>query len=154
MERKIMMNKKKKIFAIIMMIAIVMVIYLCLCCVPKAKYTLLVLAEIASVFAEMLVFRAMLKRERSATRRCALVAGKLESIFATVFRQVAMNRFEAAMHEGRSRGELSAERLSTAIARELAKRGIGSIRMNFPGCGNEWMLFYEVYGIIKKIREL
>ncbi|WP_245874777.1 M3 family oligoendopeptidase [Desulfobulbus oralis] len=74
--------------------------------------TPLVLAETASVFAEMLVFRAMLKRERSATRRCALVAGKLESIFATVFRQVAMNRFEAAMHEGRSRGELSAERLS------------------------------------------
>ena len=75
--------------------------------------TPLVLAETASVFAEMLVFKAVLREERSPERRRALLCGKLESIFATVFRQVAMHRFEAAMHEGRrAEGELAAERLS------------------------------------------
>ena len=75
--------------------------------------TPLVLAETASVFAEMLVFKAMLAREKSAAARRALICEKLESVFATVFRQVAMNRFEAAMHEGRrDLGELSADQLS------------------------------------------
>lgn len=75
--------------------------------------TPLVLAETASVFAEMLVFKAMLQRETSAEARRALICQKLESIFATIFRQVAMNRFEQAMHEGRRNlGELSAEQLS------------------------------------------
>ena len=76
--------------------------------------TPLVLAETASVFAEMLVFKAMLRQEESAEARRALICQKLESIFATIFRQVAMNRFEQAMHEGRRNlGELSAEQLST-----------------------------------------
>ncbi|NLZ16962.1 MAG: M3 family oligoendopeptidase [Desulfobulbaceae bacterium] len=76
--------------------------------------TPLVLAETASVFAEMLVFKAMLARIDSLEQRRALLCQKLESIFATVFRQVAMNRFEKAMHEGRRNcGELSAEQLSS-----------------------------------------
>ncbi|MDO5675498.1 MAG: M3 family oligoendopeptidase [bacterium] len=75
--------------------------------------TPLVLAETASVFAEMLVFKAMLQQEQSAEAKRALICRKLESIFATIFRQVAMNRFEKAMHEGRrNQGELSAEQLS------------------------------------------
>lgn len=75
--------------------------------------TPLVLAETASVFAEMLVFKALLGRESSRALRRALICQKLESIFATIFRQVAMNRFEQAMHEGRRTvGELSAEQLS------------------------------------------
>ncbi len=74
--------------------------------------TPLVLAETASVFAEMLVFKAQLAREPDAAARRALICRKLESIFATVFRQVAMNRFEKAMHEGRRQGELSADELS------------------------------------------
>ena len=74
--------------------------------------TPLPLAETASVFAEMLVFRAMLAREKTPAARRALICEKLESVFATVFRQVAMNRFEAAMHEGRKQGELSADQLS------------------------------------------
>jgi len=43
----------------------------------------------------------------------AFIAQKLESIFATVFRQVAMNRFEDAIHNRRrEQGELSGEELS------------------------------------------
>ena len=75
--------------------------------------TPLVLAETASVFAELLVFRAQLDLIRDPAGRRAFICQKLESIFATVFRQVAMNRFEDAMHTGRrQQGELSADQLS------------------------------------------
>lgn len=74
--------------------------------------TPLVLAETASVFAEFLVFQAQLELIDDDRRRRAFICQKLESIFATVFRQVAMNRFEHLMHEGRrERGELSSETL-------------------------------------------
>ncbi|MDR3630917.1 MAG: M3 family oligoendopeptidase [Desulfocapsaceae bacterium] len=75
--------------------------------------TPLVLAETASVFAELLVFKAQLALLSSAQEKRAFICQKLESIFATVFRQTAMNRFEKLMHEGRrNQGELSKERLS------------------------------------------
>lgn len=75
--------------------------------------TPLVLAETASVFAELLVFKAQMEHMVAPEARRAFICQKLESIFATVFRQVAMNRFEAAMHAARRQeGELSAEQLS------------------------------------------
>ena len=75
--------------------------------------TPLVLAETASVFAELLVFKAQLALLSSAQEKRAFICQKLESIFATVFRQTAMNRFEKLMHEGRrNEGELSKERFS------------------------------------------
>ena len=75
--------------------------------------TPLVLAETASVFAELLLFRHQLALLDNKAERRAFVAQKLESIFATVFRQIAMNRFEDAVHnERRRQGELSSERIS------------------------------------------
>lgn len=75
--------------------------------------TPLVLAETASVFAEMLVFQSQLALLTDASQKRAFICQKLESIFATVFRQTAMNRFEKLMHEGRrNKGELSSELLS------------------------------------------
>ena len=75
--------------------------------------TPLVLAETASVFAEMLVFQSQLALLTDPAQKRAFICQKLESIFATVFRQTAMNRFEKRMHEGRrSQGELSSETLS------------------------------------------
>ena len=74
--------------------------------------TPLVLAETASVFAELLVFKSQLARLDDPNQQRAFICQKLESIFATVFRQVAMNRFEERMHNGRRElGELSAEQL-------------------------------------------
>ena len=76
--------------------------------------TPLVLAETASVFAELLVFKSQLELLTDQTAKQAFVCQKLESIFATVFRQVAMNRFEHLMHEGRrTQGELSSDQLCT-----------------------------------------
>ncbi|NTV15117.1 MAG: M3 family oligoendopeptidase [Desulfobulbaceae bacterium] len=75
--------------------------------------TTLVLAETASVFAESLLFKSQLELIDDPRQRRAFTCQKLESIFATVFRQVAMNRFEDLIHNGRrDSGELSAEALS------------------------------------------
>ncbi|PIE72371.1 MAG: oligoendopeptidase F [Deltaproteobacteria bacterium] len=75
--------------------------------------TPLPLAETASVFAELLVFKSQLSLLQQPEERRAFICQKLESIFATVFRQTAMNQFEQAMHNGRRQhGELSCEQLS------------------------------------------
>ncbi|THB70567.1 MAG: M3 family oligoendopeptidase [Desulfobulbaceae bacterium] len=74
--------------------------------------TPLVLAETASVFAELLIFKSQLEALTDPAEKRAFICQKLESIFATVFRQVAMNRFEQRMHQGRrTHGELSADKL-------------------------------------------
>ncbi len=76
--------------------------------------TPLVLAETASVFAELLIFHDQLAMIEEPARRKAFICQKLESIFATVFRQISMNRFEDLIHNGRrEQGELSTEQLST-----------------------------------------
>jgi oligoendopeptidase F len=74
--------------------------------------TPLTLAETASVFGETVVFGRLLAQDTTAQSRLALLAEHLEDIIATVFRQVAMNRFEELVHTGRrEQGELSVERL-------------------------------------------
>jgi hypothetical protein len=61
----------------------------------------------------MLVFRRLMREEKDPKVRLALLCGKLEDAFATVFRQVAMTRFEQALHEARrSEGELPLERVN------------------------------------------
>ena len=73
--------------------------------------TPLPMAETASVFGEMLVFRSLMDKAKSRGEKLSLLTNKLEQIFATVFRQVAMNRFEDVIHnERRDIGELSSER--------------------------------------------
>ncbi|MDG4476685.1 M3 family oligoendopeptidase [Thiovibrio frasassiensis] len=76
--------------------------------------TTLVLAETASVFAELLLFNSQVKLLTNPEERRAFICQKLESIFATVFRQVSMNRFEHAVHNARREsGELSQEQLAS-----------------------------------------
>lgn len=76
-------------------------------------YTPLTTAEMASVFAEMLVFSDLMDKEADAEARLAMLIAKIEDTFATVFRQVSMNRFEHGMHTARrGEGELPTERLS------------------------------------------
>jgi oligoendopeptidase F len=73
--------------------------------------TPLTTAETASVFGEMLVFQDLRSRERDPKVRLAMLTSKLEDSFATAFRQIAMNRFEHAMHTARrDEGELTSER--------------------------------------------
>jgi oligoendopeptidase F len=73
--------------------------------------TPLTLAETASVFGETVVFERLLSEDSSPASRLALLAENLEDTIATVFRQVAMNRFEDSVHTARrEEGELSVER--------------------------------------------
>ena len=73
--------------------------------------TPLTLAETASVFGEMLTFRAVLAAETDPARRRILLAGKVEDMLNTVVRQVAFYQFETRVHDERRRGELLPERL-------------------------------------------
>ena len=73
--------------------------------------TPLTLAETASVFGEMLTFRAMLDRERDPTRRRVMLAGKVEDMLNTVVRQIAFYEFERRLHDERRAGELTVERI-------------------------------------------
>jgi oligoendopeptidase F len=73
--------------------------------------TPLTLAETASVFGETVVFSRLLEEDSSPASRLALLAENLEDTIATVFRQVAMNRFEDLVHTARrEEGELSVPR--------------------------------------------
>jgi oligoendopeptidase F len=74
--------------------------------------TPLTLAETASVFGEALVFGRMLDEVTDDEARLGLLAERIDSAIATVFRQMAMNRFEHLMHtRRRAEGELSVERI-------------------------------------------
>ena len=73
--------------------------------------TPLTLAETASVFGETVTNNALLAQLDDPNERFALLASTLEDSIATVFRQVAMNRFEHSVHTARREdGELSSER--------------------------------------------
>lgn len=73
--------------------------------------TPLTLAETASVFGETITSNALLAELEDPGDRFSLLASTLEDSIATVFRQVAMNRFEDAVHtERRDQGELSVDR--------------------------------------------
>ena len=73
--------------------------------------TPLTLAETASIFGETIVLERLLERAPDAAGRLDLLAGSLDGAVAAVFRQVAMNRFEHAVHtERRERGELATDR--------------------------------------------
>ena len=75
--------------------------------------TPLTLAETASVFGEALTFKRLLAEETDADRRLDLLAGRIDDAVATVFRQIAMNRFEARVHGARrDEGELAPDRFS------------------------------------------
>jgi len=73
--------------------------------------TPLTLAETASVFGEMLTFRALLDAERDKARRRVMLAGKVEDMLNTVVRQIAFYRFEQKLHAERREGELVPDRI-------------------------------------------
>ena len=75
--------------------------------------TPLTLAETASVFGEAVTNNALLDQLDDAGARFALLASTLEDSIATVFRQIAMNRFEHSVHAARrDEGELSVDRFN------------------------------------------
>src|SRR5215471_14667412 len=72
----------------------------------------LTLAETASVFGETLTFDAVMAQEGDPKVRLSMLCHQVEDSFATIFRQVAMNRFEDAVHTARrTQGELSIDQV-------------------------------------------
>ena len=75
--------------------------------------TPLTLAETASVFAEALTFEKLRERLDDPHARLDLLVGRIDDTIATVFRQIALNRFEHAIHTGRrEEGELAVDRIA------------------------------------------
>lgn len=71
--------------------------------------TPLTLAETASVFGEMLTFRALLDRTTDNRERKAMLAQKVEDMINTVVRQIAFYEFERKVHTARKAGELTSD---------------------------------------------
>jgi oligoendopeptidase F len=93
--------------------------------------TPLTLAETASVFGETIVFGRLLEEDTTPASRLALLAENLEDTIATVFRQVAMNRFEELVHTNRrEQGELSVERLGELWAESQSEMFGDSIELS------------------------
>ncbi len=84
--------------------------------------TPLTLAETASVFGEALVFGRLLDATTDDDARLSLLAERVDGAVATVFRQMALNRFEHLAHTRRRReGELSVDRLNESWAESQAE---------------------------------
>ena len=86
--------------------------------------TPLTLAETASVFGEMLTFRALLAQTTDPAARKSMLAAKVEDMLNTVVRQIAFYRFETLLHDERRRGELLPERIGE-LWRQVQTESLG-----------------------------
>jgi len=91
---------------------------------PILANTPLTLAETASVFGEMLTFRALLDKTTDPRQRFALLASKVEDMLNTVVRQIAFYTFERKVHTARRQGELRSEEIN-AMWLEVQAESLG-----------------------------
>jgi oligoendopeptidase F len=99
--------------------------------------TPLTLAETASVFGEMLTFRALLGQTADPHTRKSMLAAKVEDMLNTVVRQIAFYQFERKVHTERKNGELTSEAIC-ALWMSVQSESLGpSIRLG-PGYENYW----------------
>ncbi len=89
----------------------------------------LVLAETASVFAEIVLTRHLLDKADNPDTRRALLCDVLEGMYGTVFRQTALTRFEMAAHAKRRDGQLSTDDICDLWLAEQAKLFGDSVEM-------------------------
>lgn len=100
--------------------------------------TPLTLAETASVFGEMLTFHELIERQKKPEVKLALLCGKIEDAFATVFRQVCMTRFEQNLHRARrEQGELTVDQMSDLWVEANETMFGGSVELT-PGYRRWW----------------
>ena len=78
-----------------------------------------VLAEVASVFAEMVTFQNLLKDLDDNEAKLSLIAGKVSDMINTVSRQIAFHFYESRMHEERKKGEVPVERIREIWVEEM-----------------------------------
>jgi oligoendopeptidase F len=93
--------------------------------------TPLTTAETASIFGETVTLARLLKATDDPRQRFALVARRLEDAFASIFRQIAMNRFEDAVHtQRREDGELGVDDLNAHWMATQSAMFAGSVTLS------------------------
>ena len=108
---------------------------------PVNYHGTLPLAELASIFGEMVTFERIVANA-SLQDRLALYAEKIEGMFASVHRQAAMFRFEQRCHEKRrSDGELNADDFGTIWQEEIGSMFGGAIQL-----GEQHKLWWQYVG--------
>ena len=90
------------------------------------SFTPLTTAETASVFCEMLVFDYMRKNGNGDLK--AMLAAKIEDIFATLYRQINFTTFERRIHA--TKDELGVEEINQIWLEESAKMFDGKLVLN------------------------
>lgn len=81
--------------------------------------TPLTLAEVASVFGEMITFQSLLANLDDDKAKLCLIASKVNDMINTSLRQIAFHFFETRCHEERKQGELSSERFEQIWLEEM-----------------------------------
>ncbi len=99
--------------------------------------TPLTLAETASVFGEMLTFRALLDQAKTPAERKTLLAGKVEDMINTVVRQIAFYDFECKLHAARAEGELTPDDIN-ALWMSVQSESLGDAFEFMPGYETYW----------------
>jgi oligoendopeptidase F len=89
----------------------------------------LVLAETASVFAEIVLTRHLLTEAKGAAARRGILCETLEEMYGTVFRQTALTRFEMAAHRQRKDDQLAADDMAALWLQEQEKLFGSSVEM-------------------------
>jgi oligoendopeptidase F len=98
-------------------------------------HSTLPLAETASTFGELMVFDALAAREPDKQARLGLVAGKIEDVFATVYRQNVLTRFEQGAFAARHQARLTPQKLGDVWLEANRPYYGDAIRMT---AGYEW----------------
>jgi oligoendopeptidase F len=103
------------------------------------------IAEIASIFAESLVFDEIYSKETDKQVKANLLAEKIQNMFASIFRQNAFFLFESDIHtHRRDKGELSIEEFNSYFQKRMqAMFGDGLVLT--PGHANWWMTILHFY---------
>jgi len=104
---------------------------------PILANTPLTLAETASVFGEMLTFRALLDKTTDPKQRFALLSSKVEDMLNTVVRQIAFYSFERKVHTARRQGELRTEEIN-AIWLDVQSASLGDAIIQNEGYEIFW----------------
>ncbi|MBE6445089.1 MAG: M3 family oligoendopeptidase [Alphaproteobacteria bacterium] len=81
--------------------------------------TPMILAEVASVFAEMITFQSLLSKLDDDKAKLCLIASKVNDMINTSLRQIAFHCFETRIHQERKKGELSSEQIEEIWLEEM-----------------------------------
>ncbi|MCP4545230.1 MAG: M3 family oligoendopeptidase [bacterium] len=106
---------------------------------PLGQTDSLVMAEVASVFMETLLYNKLLKQTKSPRARLDMLKNIIEDGFSTTLRQMQFNRFENSVHNHRrEKGELTREQFCEYF-QEAEKAYFGNTVKPHKGTDVFWM---------------